>query len=90
MNFPVIIPPSGLLESCHEVLMEPVDGGQLVIVVLTSGFRELADEERHGLYNVPDVGAAGGKKRFLGGVGEVAGPCVCGGGFGYWYHRVVR
>ena len=45
VDFPVIVPPSGLLEACHEIAVEAVDVGELVIVVPASSAQQLTPEE---------------------------------------------
>ena len=59
VDFPVIVSPTGLLEAGHEVLMEPVNVSQLVVVVFTSGLKEFTREEGHRFNHVPDMGPGG-------------------------------
>src|SRR6266704_212575 len=66
VDFPVVVIPPGLLEASHEVCMEPVDCGQLIVVMLPRSFRDFAVEECQGLYDVPNVLPTGRQKCFLG------------------------
>src|SRR5690349_1292269 len=86
IHLAVVIPPSGLLESCHEIAVKACDVRELIVIVNARGFLQFVLEKGETHSHVIDVLNTAVIERVSACVCEVAGSCVCGRTLSYVNH----
>ncbi len=72
VDLAVVVPPARFLESGNEVVVEPINGCELVVIVLSRRLCQVGLEKRDSFNYVANVLLTGREQGLMADVGEVA------------------